>query len=114
MLAGMGAFLGHLFPVWLGFKGGKGVATYIGVLAGLNWPFALLFCVIWIVMAILFRISSLSALVAAALMPLIAATQGNQALVFTILAMTVLVFIKHQANIKRLLRGEESRIGNKG
>ena len=113
LLAGLGAFLGHLFPIWLKFKGGKGVATYIGVLIGLYWPFALLFCAIWLIAAVIFKISSLSALIAAAALPLAAATTGHQALVFVILVMTTLVFIKHKDNIKRLMSGTEGKIGNK-
>ncbi len=111
LLAGFGAFIGHLFPIWLKFKGGKGVATYIGVLIGLYWPFALFFCGVWLVATLLFKISSLSALIAAALMPLIAATTGQKTLVFVIMMMSFLVFIKHKDNIKRLRRGEEAKIG---
>jgi glycerol-3-phosphate acyltransferase PlsY len=114
LLAGLGAFLGHLFPIWLKFKGGKGVATYVGVLIGLHWPFALLFGVLWLTTAFLFRISSLSALIAAATLPLAAATTGNQSLVFVILLMSLLVFFKHKDNIKRLINGEEGKIGSKG
>ncbi len=114
LLAGFGAFLGHLFPVWLKFRGGKGVATYIGVLIGLYWPFALFFCGVWLVAAFLFRISSLSALIAAASLPLVVTTTGNQLLVLVILLMTALVFVKHRDNIKRLLKGEEGKIGDKG
>jgi len=113
MLAGAGAFLGHLYPVWLGFRGGKGVATFIGVLLGLSWQLAVLFCFIWLLTAVLFRISSLAALVAAAAMPLAVATTGDQLLVITVMAMTILVFVKHRENIKRLMQGEESKIGKK-
>ncbi len=114
MLAGLGAFIGHLFPIWLRFKGGKGVATYIGVLIGLYWPFALLFCGIWLIAALIFKISSLSALVATAILPLAAATTGQNSLVFVIMLMSLLVFFKHRDNIKRLIDGEEGKIGNKG
>jgi len=114
MLAGLGAFIGHLFPIWLRFKGGKGVATYIGVLIGLYWPFALLFCGIWLIAALIFKISSLSALVATAILPLAAATTGQNSLVFVIMLMSLLVFFKHRDNIKRLINGEEGKIGNKG
>ena len=114
MLAGLGAFLGHLFPIWLKFKGGKGVATYIGVLIGLHWPFALFFCGVWLIATLIFRISSLSALIAAASLPLIAATTGQKTLVFVIMVMSLLVFIKHKDNIKRLMRGEEAKIGSEG
>ena len=110
-LAGLGAFLGHLFPFWLNFKGGKGVATYIGVLAGLYWPLALLFCIIWLGVALMFRISSLSALIAAAVLPLAAAMTGRNWLVITILVMSLLVFFRHKDNIKRLISGEEGKIG---
>ncbi|MCF6199876.1 MAG: glycerol-3-phosphate 1-O-acyltransferase PlsY [Hyphomicrobiaceae bacterium] len=113
MLAGLGAFIGHLFPVWLRFKGGKGVATYIGVLIGLYWPFALLFCGVWLIAALIFKISSLSALIATAILPLAAATTGQNALVFIILLMSLLVFFKHRDNIKRLVSGEEGQIGKK-
>lgn len=113
LLAGLGAFLGHLFPIWLKFKGGKGVATYIGVLIGLYWPLALLFAAVWLVAAFLFRISSLSALIAAAVIPLAVTTTGQQSLVFVILIMTALVFFKHKDNIKRLMNGTEGKIGDK-
>jgi len=113
LLAGLGAFLGHLFPVWLKFKGGKGVATYIGVLIGLYWPLALLFGAVWLITAFLFRISSLSALIATATLPLAVATTGRQSLVFVILIMSALVFIKHKDNIKRLMNGTEGKIGGK-
>ena len=112
LLAGLGAFLGHLFPVWLKFKGGKGVATYIGVLIGLYWPFALLFCGIWLIAALIFKISSLSALIATATIPLFVATTGQKSFVFVILLMSLLVFLKHRDNIKRLINGEEGKIGN--
>ena len=114
MLTGLGAFLGHLFPIWLKFRGGKGVATYIGVLIGLHWPFALFFCGVWLVATLVFKVSSLSALIAAACLPLIAATTGQKTLVFVIMAMSLLVFIKHKDNIKRLIRGEEAKIGSEG
>ena len=112
LLAGIGAFLGHLFPAWLGFKGGKGVATYIGVLLGLIWPAAVLFCVIWIGVAFLTRYSSLSALLASVLTPgivLFAFDDRPTALVAAI--MTVLLLWKHRSNIGRLMRGEEPKIG---
>ena len=111
LFAGLGAFLGHLFPVWLGFRGGKGVATYIGVLFGLTWPFALGFCAIWLAVAALTRYSSLSALVASAVTPALLAVQGDARLAALFLLMTTLLFWRHASNIQRLLRGEEGRIG---
>jgi glycerol-3-phosphate acyltransferase PlsY len=114
MLAAVAAFLGHLFPVWLKFKGGKGVATYIGVLLGLYWPAALAFCAIWLAVAFASRYSSLAALVASALIPplLLWAQHLELAVVFAILS--ALLWIKHRANIKRLMNGTEGRIGAKG
>jgi glycerol-3-phosphate acyltransferase PlsY len=111
MLAGLAAFLGHLFPVWLRFKGGKGVATYIGVLLGLFWPAALVFCAIWLVVAALSRYSSLSALVASALTPLALYLFGHEPLALLFLLLTVLLWIKHQQNIQRLMAGTEGKIG---
>ncbi|MEN3597479.1 glycerol-3-phosphate 1-O-acyltransferase PlsY [Brucella melitensis] len=112
--AGFGAFIGHLFPVWIGFKGGKGVATYLGVLIGLAWAGALVFAAAWIVTARLARYSSLSALVASLVVPIALYSRGNQALAALFAIMTVIVFIKHRANISRLLNGTESKIGAKG
>jgi acyl phosphate:glycerol-3-phosphate acyltransferase len=113
LLAGLGAFLGHLFPVWLGFKGGKGVATYIGVLLGAYWPAALLFCAVWLLSAFLTRYSSLSALLASVVTPVAAGLMGEQTLAFVAAPMTALLLWKHRANIQRLLRGEEPKIGAK-
>ena len=109
--AGAGAMLGHIFPVWLKFKGGKGVSTYIGVLFGLYWPAALAFLAIWLVMALIFRISSLSALTATASSPVFLAYTGEIQLMETAILLGILVFYSHSDNIKRLLKGEESRIG---
>ncbi len=113
MSAGLGAFLGHIFPVWLGFKGGKGVATYIGVLLGLAWKIGLMFCGIWLVIAIVTRYSSLSALVAAAATPVIVYALGTPHLALLFLLLTILLFWKHRENIARLLAGTESKIGAK-
>lgn len=114
LVAGFGAFLGHLFPVWLKFKGGKGVATYIGILLGLFWPAGLIFIGIWITMAVLFRLSSLSALTASLATPIILYFVFSRVqLAEMALLMTVLLWAKHHENIGRLLRGEESRIGAK-
>jgi glycerol-3-phosphate acyltransferase PlsY len=109
--AGLGAFLGHLFPVWLWFKGGKGVATYLGVLLGFAWPVGLAFAAIWLGTAFISRYSSLSALLASAATPLIFAAMGNWLGVGLFTVLTALVFIRHHANLSRLMRGEESRIG---
>jgi len=113
IVAGLAAFLGHLFPVWLKFKGGKGVATYIGVLLGLCWPAALIFGAIWLAAAALFRYSSLAALIASALTPpaLLALGRPKAAELFFVL--TILIWIMHRANIRRLLGGTEGKIGAK-
>jgi len=111
--AGAGAFLGHLFPIWLKFKGGKGVATYIGVLLGLYWPGALIFCGIWIAVAYLSRYSSLAALVASALTPAILWPLGQSKVAILLLGMTALLWLMHRANIQRMLNGSEGKIGQK-
>jgi glycerol-3-phosphate acyltransferase PlsY len=113
MLAALGAFLGHLFPVWLGFKGGKGVAVYIGVLIGLFWPAAVLFCVLWIATAAISRYSSLSALVASFVTPIFLWWFGHLALAALFAVLTLLLFYMHRANIARLQAGTEGRIGQK-
>jgi acyl phosphate:glycerol-3-phosphate acyltransferase len=112
MCAALGAFLGHLFPVWLGFKGGKGVATYIGLLLGFgSWIALLAFCVIWLAIAAASRYSSLAALIACAATPAILWWGGDTALAALFLLLTALVWIMHRANIARLIGGTESRIG---
>ena len=114
LAAGFGAFLGHLFPVWLGFKGGKGVATYLGLLLAICWQAALAFAVVWLAAAFAFRYSSLAALLGVVAAPL-AALYFSLPMVAVLLAvMSLIVFLKHHANIKRLLAGTESRIGSKG
>jgi glycerol-3-phosphate acyltransferase PlsY len=113
MLAALGAFLGHLFPVWLNFKGGKGVATYIGVLLGLLWPAALVFCIIWIATAAISRYSSLSALVASFVTPILLWGFGHLALAALFAVLTLLLFYMHRENIRRLLAGTEGKIGQK-
>jgi glycerol-3-phosphate acyltransferase PlsY len=113
MLAVLGAFLGHLFPVWLKFKGGKGVATYIGVLIGLFWPTAIVFCVMWLAVAFATRYSSLAALVAGFVTPLFLWWFGHPALASLFVVMTLLMFYAHRENIKRLQAGSENRIGAK-
>ncbi|MEN5249646.1 glycerol-3-phosphate 1-O-acyltransferase PlsY [Brucella pseudintermedia] len=112
--AGFGAFMGHLFPVWIGFKGGKGVATYLGILIGLAWPGALVFAAVWIVTALLTRYSSLAALIASVIVPIALYFQGSPAIAILFAIMTVIVFFKHKTNITRLLNGTESKIGAKG
>ena len=110
-MAGLGAFLGHVFPVWLNFRGGKGVATYIGVLLGVSWPLGLAFIAIWIVVALLTRYSSLSALVAALVVPIGALATGDRATALLSAILTALLIYKHRANIRRLASGEEPKIG---
>lgn len=119
VLAGFGAFLGHLFPVWLGFKGGKGVATYIGVLLAFNWKIVLAFAVIWLLMAWWKRYSSLAALVATGAIAAFelgsGLTTGRWTLgMAAVLLMTALLWWKHKQNIERLLAGTEGKIGQKG
>jgi glycerol-3-phosphate acyltransferase PlsY len=111
--AGLGAVLGHLFPIWLGFHGGKGVATSYGVLIAAAWPVGLAAGAIWLVVAGLARISSLAALVSFAAAPILAALLRDSSVVKLALAIAVLVFIRHHANIRRLLAGTEPRIGDK-
>ncbi len=111
VLAALGAFLGHLFPVWLGFKGGKGVATYIGLLIGFAWQAGLVFGVVWLAVAALTRYSSLSGLIASAAAPAWLWYDGylQEAQLFALLA--VIIFLKHHANIARLMAGTEAKIG---
>lgn len=113
LAAGLGAFLGHLFPLWLGFKGGKGVATYIGLLIGLAWPAALIFCAIWLIVAYLSRYSSLAALVASALSPAALWFMGRPPEAALFLLLSLLLWFMHRANIRRLLNGGEEKIGVK-
>ncbi|MGR3409263.1 MAG: glycerol-3-phosphate 1-O-acyltransferase PlsY [Paracoccus sp. (in: a-proteobacteria)] len=113
VLAGGAAFLGHCFPVWLGFRGGKGVATFLGTLIALHWPIGLAACAIWGLSALVSRISSLSALLAAALAPVFAWALGRADIAVVAGFMAVLIFIRHHANITRLLNGTEPRIGRK-
>jgi len=112
LIAGVGAFVGHLYPLYLGFRGGKGVATFLGVMLAAAWPVGLACCLSWLAAALIFRISSLAALIAAAWAPLFAwrLAGGDLAIFSGVLAL--LIFYKHATNIKRLIRGEEPRIGS--
>lgn len=114
LVAAAMAFAGHLWPVWLGFKGGKGVATYLGVLLGLKWPVFIAFALIWLGVAYLFRYSSLAALVASAATPVVATLFGTNVITFLLLALlAALLWFKHSENIRRLLAGTEGKIGKK-
>jgi glycerol-3-phosphate acyltransferase PlsY len=113
IVAALGVFLGHLFPIWLKFKGGKGVATYIGILLGFHWLAALVFCVLWLAVAFATRYSSLSALIASAAMAPFLWWRGEPQLAAFLAALTALVWIMHRANIARLLAGTEGKIGKK-
>ena len=113
MAAALGAFLGHLFPVWLKFKGGKGIATYIGILLGLFWPAALLFGAVWLLVAVIFRYSSLASLIASLAPPIFLWWLGHQALAALFALLTLLAFYAHRQNIGRLLSGTEGKIGQK-
>jgi glycerol-3-phosphate acyltransferase PlsY len=118
LLAGYGALMGHLFPVWLGFKGGKGVATTLGTLVAIDWPVGLAACATWLAVAAIFRMSSLSSLIAVAaapfyalLMPRLWDAQGDRAVAATAGLIAIFVWAKHHTNIRRLLAGEEPKIG---
>jgi glycerol-3-phosphate acyltransferase PlsY len=113
-LAGGAAFFGHLFPVWLGFKGGKGVATFFGTLLAAAWPVGLLAGATWLLMAAVFRVSSLAALTAAVLAPIyVLVLHRPHPIAVLAVVMAALIFIRHEANIRRLLKGEEPKIGGK-
>jgi glycerol-3-phosphate acyltransferase PlsY len=114
LLAGLSAFLGHIYPVWLGFRGGKGVATYLGVLAAIAWQAGLVFAVAWLAVAAVTRYSSLAALVATLATPFALYYLGYVDAAFLFGLMTVVIYFKHLQNISRLLKGTESRIGSKG
>jgi glycerol-3-phosphate acyltransferase PlsY len=111
ILAALGAFLGHLFPVWLKFKGGKGVATYIGILLALAWPAAIAFCLIWLALAALTRYSSLAALCASLATPVVLWLLDDRQEAQLFMLLTVLLWFMHRANIARLFRGTEGKIG---
>lgn len=110
-VAALGAFLGHCFPVWLGFKGGKGVAVMIGSLLALNWIVGIIFCAVWLLIAFTRKISSLAALTAAATAPLFAFVLGSERLAIVTAGLALLLFFQHRENIARLLKGVEPRIG---
>ena len=119
IIAGLAAFLGHCFPVWLGFKGGKGVAAFIGVLLGLAWPVGLIFCAVWLVIALARKMSSLAALTAAVTSPIFAYVIGlydpafdSIKLAATTAIMALILVYTHRANIGRLLNGTEPKIGS--
>lgn len=111
LVAGGAAFFGHCFPVWLGFKGGKGVATFYGTILAVAWPVGVLAALTWIGMALLMRISSLSALVAAAIAPVIAYAFGRSDVALLCIFLAVIIYWRHRANIERLIAGTEPRIG---
>lgn len=111
LAAGAGAILGHLYPVWLGFKGGKGVATGLGILLALDWRVGALACVTWLAVALIFRFSSLSALMAFLLAPLFAWLMAGPRLAIFALFLGALVWWRHRENLRRLLKGEEPKIG---
>ncbi len=113
VLAGIGAFLGHLFPIWLKFKGGKGVATFLGVTLALYWPVGLLAMATWLAAAGIWRFSSLSALIAAAATPVYFAVFGHTLFAIPFLVLALLIVVTHRENIARLARGQEPRIGQK-
>jgi acyl phosphate:glycerol-3-phosphate acyltransferase len=111
LVAAVGAFLGHLFPVWLRFRGGKGVATYIGVLLGIAWPAAIVFCAVWLAVAALTRYSSLAALIASAVTPVFLWWRGDTTEAAVFLLLSAVLWIMHRGNITRLLSGTEGKIG---
>ena len=110
IVAAVGAFFGHLFPVWLRFRGGKGVATYIGILLGLVWPAAIMFCAVWLAVAALTRYSSLAALIASAATPAFLWWRGDFPEAQIFLALSVLLWVMHRTNIARLVAGTEGKI----
>lgn len=113
MIAGFAAFVGHIAPVWLRFKGGKGVATFLGCLFGLHWPTGLAFCAVWLAVAAIWRYSSLAALVASVVSPALLFALGHGGEAFVVAAMASLLWRKHRENIARLRAGTESKIGQK-
>ena len=112
-IAALAAFLGHCFPVWLGFKGGKGVATHLGIMWALAWPIGLACCVTWLVVAAVFRYSSLAALMAAGMAPVFAIWLRMESIIILLLVLAAWVYIRHAGNIARLRNGTETKIGSK-
>lgn len=112
MIAAIGAFVGHCFPVWLGFKGGKGVAVLIGALLALSWPVGLIFCAVWLLIAVTRKTSSLASLTAGATAPIFAYAIVNEWLAGAVAIMVILLFIQHRTNIARLMAGTEPTIGS--
>ncbi len=114
LVAGVAAFLGHLYPVWLGFRGGKGMATFLGTLLAMFWPLGIIACGIWLIVAVLGRMSSLASMISASATPLVAPLLGQQKLAVACLVMAVLIVWRHRANIARIRQGTEPKIGGKG
>lgn len=114
LAAGFGAFIGHIYPVWLNFKGGKGIATYLGVLLGLAWKAALVFAIVWLAMAFIVRQSSAAALTAVVVVPVALFMMGLPSEATVLAVMSAISWYKHRANIRRILDGTEPRIGAKG
>ena len=113
VFAGLGALLGHCFPVWLKFRGGKGVATFLGILLGLHWPSMILAALVWLATAAISRYSSLSALIASAATPPILYAWGHVQFAELFVLLTIILWFRHRANIRRLVSGTEGRIGAK-
>ncbi len=112
-LAGLMAFIGHCFPVWLKFKGGKGVATYLGIIGVLAWPMLLAGCAIWLIVAAVFRYSSAAALVMAGWLPVVMMLTGYGYMAFLSMALGLLIYARHWSNIQRMKAGTETKIGAK-
>jgi glycerol-3-phosphate acyltransferase PlsY len=108
--AGLGAFIGHVFPVWLRFRGGKGVATYLGILLALSFATGFAACMVWLLTAVVFRISSLAALAAAALTPVLAYSLGRGEIVVLCILLGAIIWVRHAGNIRRIINGTESKI----
>jgi glycerol-3-phosphate acyltransferase PlsY len=112
-LAGLAAFIGHLYPVWLGFKGGKGVATFLGIMLALAWPVGLACCATWLVGALVTRISSVGALLSAALSPIWLLIFSEGRVLLLVILLTILIYVRHAANLARIKAGTEPKIGRR-